>query len=335
MPANKNQRIRCLVLDKCLRNTSKNYQIEDLVAAVNEELGEILPQGGAVSKRTIYNDITFMQSPEGGLADIIKYKEGVKVFYRYQDTTFSIAGNPFTEEERQYMRALVATLSKFRGLPQMETLRESLSNINLLSLEPSAEPCMEFEENPYIKGIEHLQYLYNAIISKSVQELTYEPYGKERRSYRFHPQYLKQYNHRWYVLGVTTEHPDNVSNFPLDRIISIKPINDKYMDSIIAWNEYFEDVIGVSIPKTEIEEVHLLFHGKTGHYIQSNPLHQSQRSRWIDSNTLEVRLNIRINYELQRTLMSYADSITILAPVELRNEMRNKLMTALKITNNS
>lgn len=332
MPANKNQRIRCLILDKCFRNASKNYQIQDLVETVNEELREILPDGGTVSRRTIYNDIAFMESPEGGLVDIMKTKDGVKTFYRYRDPSFSIAGNPFNEEERQYMKTLVETLSQFRGLPQMETLREALANINLLSLEPEESPCLEFEGNPYVEGLQYLQYLHNAIRSKAAQAIEYKPYEKKPRTYHFHPQYLKQYNHRWYVFGVTTEYPDSVSNFPLDRIASINPISDKYIESKVEWDEYFDDVIGVSIPSSEVEEVSFVVHGTTAYYIQSKPLHGSQKSKWIDKDTLEVSLSVRVNYELRHILMGYADSITVLKPKSLRKELADRASKALQMS---
>ena len=329
MPTNKNQRIRCLILDRCFRNTGRRYQISDLEDAVNEGLAEVLPDSGSVSRRMIYKDIEFMQSPEGGLVDLVKIKEGRNVYYRYSDPNFSIAENPFTEEERKYLRSVVQTLSHFRGLPQLATLEETLSNITLMTADPQEVQCMEFEENPYIEGLQHLQPLYNAIRSKSAQLLTYEPYGKDARSYRFHPQYLKQYNRRWYVFGVTTEHPQSVSNFPLDRIKSLSPIEDTYIPSVVDWSEYFDDVIGVTIPDENPCDVHFVVHGRTCHYIQSNPLHPSQRTKWMDDETLDVHLTVKINYELKRTLLSYADSITILSPQSLKDYHLTQLKTAI------
>lgn len=330
MPANKNQRIRCKILDDCFRNRGKNYQIEDLVNAVNEGMAEVLPDGGTVSRRTIYNDIAFMQTPEGGMAEIEKWKEGVKTYYRYADPNFSILNNPINETDRQYLRTLVATLSNMKGLPQVEALRESLSNIEILSVGSQATPCIEFEENPYIVGLQHLQPLNNAIQSHSAQELVYEPYGKPAKTYRFHPQYLKQYNHRWYVFGVTTDYPKSVSTFPLDRIVKLEPITDNYIVSDIDWSEYFDDVVGVSIlPQGKVEEVHFLVHGKTGRYIESNPIHCTQRHKWIDEETLDVRLSVKVNYEFSRILMSYADSITLIGPQYLVEELKAKLQKAM------
>ncbi len=330
MPSNKNQRIRCLILDNCFRNNSKKYQIDDLIHAVNEGLAESLPNGGTISRRTIYNDIAFMKSPEGGLADIQKTKDGTKTYYAYKDPNFSISGNPFNEEERQYLKLLISTLSSFKGLPQMQTLRETIENIQILSLDNHDTPYFEFEENPFIEGIEYLQYFYNAIVSKSPQQIEYKPYGKSQTTYRFHPQYIKQYNKRWYVAGVTSNYPSKTSLFPLDRIIKTTPLKESYIESTINWQDYWEDVIGITVPNEKVESVTLWVYGNTRYYFQSNPLHGSQRIKELDNDRFEVKLSVKINFEIKRLLLSYADCIEVISPSWLREEHSYQLAKALQ-----
>lgn len=330
MPITKNQRIRCKILDDCFRNRGKKYQIEDLIQAVNEGMVEIYPDRTTISRRTIYNDIEFMQSPEGGNADIVKERDGRNVYYRYADANFSVFNSPFREEDRQYLRTMMDALSRLKGLPHLEALQEAFANIEMLAAGPEATPCIEFEANPYIEGVQHLQPLNNAIQSRSAVELVYQPYDKPSITYRFHPQYLKQCNHRWYVLGVTTQYPEDISTFPLDRIVSLKPIADTYIPASVDWDDYFDDVVGITLSDSPLEEVHFLVHGKTGHYIQTKPIHSSQRHHWIDTDTLDVHLTLRINYEFRRILLSYADAITILSPASLVASHRQQLLKALE-----
>jgi len=54
--------------------------------------------------------------------------------------------------------------------------------------------------------------------------------------------------------------------------------------------------------------------GKIGKYIQSKPIHGSQKTKWIDENTLEVYLQHILNYEFERLILFYADSIKIVKP---------------------
>src|SRR5690606_5930293 len=87
----------------------------------------------------------------------------------------------------------------------------------------------------------------------------------------------------------------------------------------INWSEYFEDMIGVTKPEGEvIENVVLHFFRKTGKYIQTKPLHGSQRDNWINMNTLEVRLEVIPNYELERLILSYAESVKVISTESLK-----------------
>lgn len=111
------------------------------------------------------------------------------------------------------------------------------------------------------------------------------------------------------------------------RIKKIEDTTQKYRENNkINWQEYFEDIIGVPLPEGgKVENVLLHFYGRTGHYVETKPLHGSQRAKWIDANTLEVRLKVMINYELERLLLSYADQVRILKPAGLVKSLKEKL----------
>ena len=114
-------------------------------------------------------------------------------------------------------------------------------------------------------------------------------------------------------------------------MVSIKEIKGKYQKNTkIDWQEYFEDIIGVTKPlKAKATEVILHFTGRTGNYMETKPLHGSQKSKWIDENTLEVTLDIIINYELERLILSYADSVKVIQPMSLSDTIKNRLEEAL------
>jgi hypothetical protein len=65
--------------------------------------------------------------------------------------------------------------------------------------------------------------------------------------------------------------------------------------------DYFEDMIGVTKPvNVNPESITLHFYGKTGYYIESKPIHGSQKSKWITKNVLEVHLELMVNYEFEQ-----------------------------------
>jgi predicted DNA-binding transcriptional regulator YafY len=119
----------------------------------------------------------------------------------------------------------------------------------------------------------------------------------------------------------------------LDRIVEIKEIKGKYQkNNEIDWNEYFEDIIGVTKPIDEkLQMIKLHFYGKTGKYMESKPIHGSQKSKWVDEKTLEVNLDLIINYELERLILSYADDVKVLQPKTLVNIIEKRLTEAGKL----
>lgn len=325
MPTTKFSFIRCRILDKCFRSP-KLYQIQDLIDACEKELNM------SISRRTIYYDIDFMKSSDGWNAPIEPIKDGNRRYYRYSDPDFSIDKVPLSEAQLKQIQGAVDVLNSFEGLPQFEGLQDSLAKLGLTALNTEAKPCFGLDHNEYVGGLSYLTPLFNAIQYNNVLKIGYKPFDEDAMDLVFHPQYLKQYNNRWYIFGVEQNHQDQIWNLALDRIESLATTKDyTYIKLDVDWNEYFEDIIGVTnLDNAPVEKIHFLVHGKTAHYLYTKPLHGSQHSKWIDENTLDVTLNVKINFELTRTLLSYAPYITILEPQSLIDTHKESLQKALE-----
>ena len=325
MPNTKFSFIRCRILDRCFRSPKLN-QIQDLMEACEKELNM------SISRRTIYNDIDFMKSNDGWNAPIDTIKDGNRRYYHYTDADFSIDKMPLSEAQLKQIQGAVDLLNSFEGLPQFVGLEDSLAKLGLTALNTKAKPCFGLDHNDYVGGLSYLTPLFDAIQYNTVLLINYKPFDEEAMDLVFHPQYLKQYNNRWYILGVEQNHRNQVWNLALDRIQSIDTTKDyPYIKLDIDWNEYFDDIIGVTnLDNAPVETVHFLVHGKTAHYLYSKPLHGSQIAKWIDDKKLDITLKVKINYELKRTLLSYAPSITILEPQSLIDEHKKALQIALE-----
>jgi predicted DNA-binding transcriptional regulator YafY len=321
MATNKNAIIRYKVLDNCFRNTGKRYFIEDLILACERALAEIDPGNNGISRRQIFDDIAFMESIEGWNIELEKLREGKKVYYRYSDTSFSINNMPLNEVEINYLQTAIDILTQFKGMPQFDWVHELVPKLKQgIASENPAGVIIEFDNNQYLKGIEHLGTLYNAIYYKKVLTIHYQPFENDTPfEVKLHPYFLKQYNNRWFLFGYNPEVDKYDWNLAIDRIASIKEVGTPYRENDkIDWQEYFEDIIGVTKPiDSEVENIILHFYGKTGKYMVTKPLHGSQKSRWLDENTLEVELTVIVNYEFERLLLSYADSVKIIQPEKL------------------
>jgi len=334
MATNKNAMIRYKVLDNCFRNSGRRYFIDDLISECDSVLLEIDPDSNGISRRQIFEDIAFMESTEGWSIELEKLRDGKKVFYRYTDMTFSINNMPLNEVEINQLKTAVDILSQFRGMPQFDWMNELVPKLQQGISAGMSDTIMEFDSNQYLKGIEYLGPLHNAIFYKKVLSISYRPFENDLPfDVEIHPFFLKQYNNRWFLFGYNPEKEKYDWNLAIDRIVSIMEINAVYMGNTkIDWQEYFDDMIGVTKPiDKEPEIVVLHFKGRTGNYIETKPLHGSQKAKWINQNTLEIRLNIIINYELERLILSYADNVVIVQPTNLATAIKNRLIEALKL----
>ena len=102
MATNKNALIRYKTIDKCLRDTTRLWTLDDLIAACTEALCEYEGKENVVSKRTIQLDIQNMRS------DKIGYNAPIEVFdnkyYRYADSDYSITKTEIPYEDIKKMR---------------------------------------------------------------------------------------------------------------------------------------------------------------------------------------------------------------------------------------
>jgi predicted DNA-binding transcriptional regulator YafY len=333
MSTNKNALIRYKILDKCFRNTGKRYFIDDLIEECEKVLLEINPVSDGISRRQIFEDIAFMESADGWDIELSRHRVGKKVYYKYTDPSFSINNMPLNEVEINHLKSAIDILSQFSGMPQFEWFNEMLPKLQQrISAEPNSDLIIDFDNNEYLKGIELLGGLYNAIRFKKVLSIQYKPFDSEVCfNFIIHPYYLKQYNNRWFLFGYNPEKEKYDWNLALDRIISFKEIKGKYhKNNRIDWSEYFDDIIGVTKPEgSDPKKVILHFNQNSGRYMLTKPIHGSQKTKWIENNTLELSLQIIINYELERLILSYAESVKVIEPTSLAKTVKQRLKKAL------
>lgn len=332
MATTKNPLIRYKILDNCFRNPYKRYFIDDLIEACNIVLMEIDPDSKGISRRQILDDIAFMESSEGWNIDLQHLKDGRRVYFRYEDIKYSINNMPLNEVEINQLQSAMQILNQFTGMPQFGWVNEMLPKLQQgISTTESQKKIISFDSNQYLKGIEHLSVLYNAISFKTVLDITYQDFKSENPYHIvLHPYYLKQYNNRWFLFGMNDENKNTHWNLALDRIQQIEPLSQKYKADKTNWEEYFDDVIGVTVPEdAPIEDVVLRFTGDTSKYIYNKPLHGSQKAKWLDKTSMEVTMKLKLNYELERLILSYADSVDVVSPKTLKGTIEIKLQKAL------
>lgn len=334
MATNKNATIRYHVLDQCFSNFGRRFYIEDLIEACNDALFEFEGIEDGVKRRQVFDDIRFMESDQGWSIPLERIKDGRRVYYRYSDKKFSIKKQAINESEANQLKETLSILNRFKGMPQFEWIEELFVRIDSafkLKSQPD-HPIVGFEQNPYLKGLEFFSDIFNAIQYKRAISVTYQSFKQsEPQQMQVHPYYLKQYNSRWFLFAYNKA-VKSISNLALDRIIHIEECASPYIENNdINFEEYFEDVVGVTVSNnTEPSTVSLKVSPSLYPYIESKPIHGSQRvMEKSDAHTL-IELTVQINYEFISQIFSYGESITVNAPEELKQIIKSKAKKILE-----
>ncbi|MCF6140499.1 WYL domain-containing protein [Flavobacterium sp. K77] len=333
MAITKNPLIRYKILDKCFRNPYKNYYFDTLLETVNEALFEVTGVEEHVKTRQLRDDIAFMRSPEGWNIELAELFEGKKKIYRYEDLNFSINNAPLNDVEMDQFQSAIQVLAQFEGMPQFEGIQAIIAKLKTdLKITNHEKPFIGFDSSQDLKGIEHFSTLYNAVQNKTPLQITYKDFKTEDPyTYIFHPYYLKEYNHRWFLFGLHVESWKSDWNVAIDRIVAIAPFNVLFIhNDTIDWQEYFSDMIGVSKAEGAVlENVVLHFNQLTGKYMENKSIHETQKHKWINTDTLELKINVIINYELERLILSYGDSVKVVEPQHLQERIKNRLLNGM------
>ncbi|WP_165779325.1 helix-turn-helix transcriptional regulator [Brumimicrobium salinarum] len=329
MSKNKSAHTRYQTLDKCLRNFSKRYYFDDLLNAVNEVLFESNPNSMGIKVRQLRSDLSYMKSEAGFNAPIETIRDGKKAYYRYEDVNFSINKIPFRDDEIDKLQGAMQLLNRFKGAPQFEWLNQVSAVLeDKFGVQQGNDPVIGFDSSTDYSGYEHIGDIFKAIINKQVLKIDYQPFGKGVISYNFHPYYLKQYNNRWFVLGLNDETNVSTWTVPLDRIMKFEAVGVDYIQNETDWIDYFDEIIGVTRPyNKELEVVKLLFTPDQAPYVQTKPLHGLQRNKLTDDGLL-VTLELIPNYELERLILSYGSTVKVIEPKELKEKIELELKKA-------
>ena len=232
MATNKHALIRYHALDKCFSNFARRYYIEDLISACNDALYDFTgenrysdPLNPGISRRQVLVDIDFMESEAGWGALIDRVKDGRRVYDRYENPEYTINNQPITDEEIAQLRETMLMLSRFKGLPQFEWIDSMITNLeDKFHLKSAGRSVIGLDGIVYADGIEYITPLFNAILNKTPLNIQYTTFNKKSFDWIIHPYYIKQYNNRWFLIGLNNDEFKSITNVALDRIISISKI---------------------------------------------------------------------------------------------------------------
>lgn len=341
MPINKDALKRYRVIDELLSDPNHDYTTDDILRAVKRE-------GCEVSLRMIQKDILAIDEEFG---KEVERNKGGRGTVRYKDQSEPIFSKKLTDDEKEVLREVLATLGQFDGLDNftwLDLLKRKLS----FQPKPNQIPLISFSKNEGLQMPHNLLgRLFTAISRKKVIRIRYTVFGGKTKEHTVYPYQLKQFNDRWFLLCTPLANeefeynPEFIATFALDRIDEKFDYveEEAYIETPVDLNERFNEIIGVTLRKeAEVEEV--LFAVKPGSlpYIQTKYLHNTQiqiDGEWEEnlrkqypglSDCRFFSLECRPNHELYSRFASFSDQVILLEPAYMREEMRKQMEASFR-----
>ncbi len=347
--ATSDKMVRLQVLDECFRDSSRPYFIKDLIEAVNNTLKEKGMQ--QVGIRTIRKDIHDMRKGYGIVLreDMHGGKSGREVIYRYENTRYSIFKKKLSGEETKQLKNTIEMLRRFKGLPNYKSLEQVLIWLKVnFHLDGMSEGTVMFAQNPYLKGLDLFGDLLDLVMGKKKVNILYAPFGRPKKVRQIHPYQLRQWNYRWYLVGLEERLKERHEYVvvPLDRIEWIDRIYSEgfipMKDDDFDFDAYFENVVGVSLcPEGKVKPVVAKVYYPNAWYVNTKPIHSSQEvieetKPWINDGSEKPKRGYMVfkwevipNEELVQALMVYADQVEIVEGDWVQKELRKRAKAIL------
>lgn len=301
--------LRIQKLNELLKHHN-GYTLYDLMAELN------------VSERTIRQDLEQIQKPPYNAILGNDYR-GKERIYRYKNLSFNLPLFNDVNDIKDKLDSAINAIDKLNGIPQFDWLNLCLKAIENDKIS-EVSGIMSFESNADLEGLEHIQAICDAITNKYPIKLTYQAYHSQEHVIHVHPYHLKQYNNRWFLIG-KPENYNGFHNYAIDRILSIEHLSKKYIETDVDFEDYFYDVVGVSVPDTPIERVELLVKKRRYPYIKTKPLHCTQKHLKEKDTEDFICLEIKVkpNRELITLILSFGPDIVVVNPIKLRENILN------------
>ncbi len=328
MAINKLALIRYRTIDKCLQNKYRKWTLEDLIDKVSEALYDFEGISSGVSKRTIQADIQLMRSDKLGYNAPIVVKE--KKYYIYEDADYSINKTKITDADIEKMNEIVSVLRQMNGFSYFDDMNDIIARLenSVNKTTNKNESYIQLESNHLLKGIEFVLPLYQAIRKKVPLLITYQSFKNDKAIANvYYPYLLKEYRNRWFLIAKPKSRSTLIT-LALDRIVEFMEmsLNDFVPYDGVSFERYYEDALGVTKDqKMRAHKVILWIDKYNAPYVKTKPIHSSQQILKEDINGMMIRIDVVLNFELEREILGFGENIKVLAPRLLKSKLKKRI----------
>ena len=245
----------------------------------------------------------------------------IRTFHKWRIAIEEMFGLIIENENSGQYRYYIENADELKSGSLRSWLFNTLTVSNLLMESVSIKDKILFEEIP--DGQQYLPTILNALKKNTVLEITYQSYLRdEANTFPVEPYCLKAFKQRWYLVA-RSPYYDKVMIYALDRIHSLKAMDEsfKYPENFMP-EEYFDDCFGIIADHSiKIETVKLKVSAGQANYLRSLTLHQTQKEIERTDEYSIFTVHLRPTFDFRQEILSQGCDIEVLEPTWFRDEI--------------
>ena len=258
-----------------------------------------------------------------------------KKYYTYEDPNYSITNIPISDADLGRMNEAVELLKQFKGFSHFQQLNEVVQKLedHVYSVANKKRSIIDFEKNDNLRGLSHLDLLYNSVIHQKAVQMTYKSFKAQAASvFYFHVWWLKEFKNRWFAAGVR-HGQKTVTHLALDRILELS-IEEKtpYRENTDLDPElFYKDTIGVTVSENmQAENVQIWVNSEHAPYVETKPLHHSQIVLERLNDSIVIQIQVQLNFELEKEILGFGEGMKVLMPERLKKRIFYRMSKSLQ-----
>jgi predicted DNA-binding transcriptional regulator YafY len=280
--------------------------------------------------RKVISQFRFQQKID--IATIESYKSKTEWLYKWTDGKKILKVEYFQSEDIQNLSSKI---------DKLELIVPNQISELLMDKNTKAKKKVFYENSIFTKNQEYcFKLIIEALKNEQVVRIKYNSYNNKTEICLFHPHVLNHYNNRWFIFGQISNEDGDIkvsnspSHFALDRINKVDILAGK--NFIPADNKYYTDYIsqriGVSNDKSfsKIETIVVEVKNATRFYVQSKPLHSTQKNIRNTENAIHFEYRLMPNYEFFSKIRELGTNATIISPESVRSYHLKQLKETLE-----
>ena len=240
-----------------------------------------------------------------------------------------------TADDLHGLEFAISLLDQFKELPAIKEFGEAIMKIaetvRFNKQSRGEESIIQFDRPNSYKGIEYIEQIVKAIREKRRIRLTYQKFDdRSTKEHIIEPYVVREFKSRFYLIGnVITCKTGKVKTYAFDRFVDLKVTDATFAGGDFDSGKYFENVFGITEGDNKAENVLLSFNPTQGKYVQSQPLHHSQKVVKETDTECQISLQVMVNTELEMQLLSYGSGVRVLKPASLAQRIKTELKKSI------